>query len=278
MTKHKHTVEKPSTGPRQALIERVNYLGDLISHLPPSILEMTFSSPGVLHFSLDPDTLEDGGVFAAGSQALEVAFKLHQNNGEIKFGQRGAPAQSIVPFLKDIFKKLSPIEREAFEDAWLKRLVTAAKNAGAKIPGKSAPATKLPQTTSAVPPTHSLTPPVIEAAGTDSEGEQFPPQKRRHTATHVNSDTEVDSDIEITFPPAQSSSRALATLAVHAQTRADTAIPNTQAVDLKQNTQGTLEVFGWKKGWDSTGAKEHFLAKTSSQWRAKREEILVEER
>jgi hypothetical protein len=64
---------KPSTGPPQALLACIKYLGQLLEHLPSTIPE----NPSELSypFYLDEDCIPDTGtVFPEAGWALEISF------------------------------------------------------------------------------------------------------------------------------------------------------------------------------------------------------------
>ncbi|KAJ6462549.1 hypothetical protein C8R45DRAFT_940802 [Mycena sanguinolenta] len=99
------TTPKPSTGPPQALIERINYLGRLLTHLPTTLPAGPTNAP--YRFFLD----EDWVIFAG-------------------FQERGARVQALIPFLKALVKQMNPGERETFEAGWMDKLVCGAKDLG----------------------------------------------------------------------------------------------------------------------------------------------------
>ncbi|KAJ7331529.1 hypothetical protein DFH08DRAFT_881753 [Mycena albidolilacea] len=62
----------------------------------------------------------------------------------MRFEERGARITALGPFLKAAVKRMSPGEREAFEKAWIDRLLQAAKESGAVMPS-SVPQAREPE-------------------------------------------------------------------------------------------------------------------------------------
>jgi hypothetical protein len=130
---------KPSTGPSQALIARIEHLDSLLKHLPQSLpIDPSVSK---YHLNLDEDILADGGPLAAASRCLELCFETWQmartGDGNIHFRERGSRLKALIVFMKTTVKKMTEADRAVFKDAWLERLIRAAVANGAKIPSVS---------------------------------------------------------------------------------------------------------------------------------------------
>ncbi|KIY62283.1 hypothetical protein CYLTODRAFT_182575 [Cylindrobasidium torrendii FP15055 ss-10] len=118
---------RPSNGPPQQLIGRIDYLRDLFHGLPSTLPD----NPDAYSISINAERLEEGGSFAALGHALEITFKTW-TNPDIVLMERGDGLEELIRIIKQHLKKMSPLEQEAFSETWLTRLVTAAKNAGAR--------------------------------------------------------------------------------------------------------------------------------------------------
>src|ERR1700720_2078100 len=82
--------QAPQNGPAQHLISRINYLGNLLKHLPESLPLDPIESH--YHFGLATlDVEEEGGWFAF-NRNLEACFETHKiaAGGEIVFRERGS--------------------------------------------------------------------------------------------------------------------------------------------------------------------------------------------
>ncbi|KAK7452730.1 hypothetical protein VKT23_012131 [Stygiomarasmius scandens] len=73
---------KPSTGPSQKLVSRINHLQDLLRALPNAIPLNPPVAQSTYHFALED--VEDRGVFGALSHSLEVSLG-QTHNGVIEF-------------------------------------------------------------------------------------------------------------------------------------------------------------------------------------------------
>ncbi|KAE9388771.1 hypothetical protein BT96DRAFT_947346 [Gymnopus androsaceus JB14] len=125
---------KPSTGPPQNLIEQLEHLRTLLKHLPEHIPLDLPAHESTYHFQLpSDDEIEERGAFGAISHALEICFG-QRRDGLIMFKERGQRLEEMVKMLKLGVKQMSDGDREAFRDAWLKRLIEAAKAAGGRVP------------------------------------------------------------------------------------------------------------------------------------------------
>ncbi|KAJ3745113.1 hypothetical protein DFH05DRAFT_1460002 [Lentinula detonsa] len=131
--------------PPQHLIDKLNLLHTLLTHLPASLPLSPASSS--YHFVLSNDNIEDRGVFGAVSRCLEICFG-QRRDGIITFTERGPRTESLVSMLKEALTKMSQGDCDAFEDAWLNRLIEGAQNSGARLPKRkqieSAETGKLP--------------------------------------------------------------------------------------------------------------------------------------
>ncbi len=130
---------KPVIGPPQALIECIEYLRSLLQGISESYNLPLDPPESKYYFSLDPNTLDDGGGFAALSRSLEITFETWQHGAgaEIQLTECGHQLDNLVAFLKDTLQQHIKLDadRKAFKEAWLECLIIAAKNAG----GKAAP-------------------------------------------------------------------------------------------------------------------------------------------
>ena len=125
---------KPSTGPPQNLIEQLEHLRTLLKNLPENIPLDLPAHGSTYHFQLpSDDEIEERGAFGAVSHALEICLGQRQD-GLIVFKERGQRLEQMVKMLKLGVKWMSDGDREAFRDAWLKRLIEAAKAVGGSIP------------------------------------------------------------------------------------------------------------------------------------------------
>ncbi|KAJ6494140.1 hypothetical protein DFH09DRAFT_1337807 [Mycena vulgaris] len=167
---------KPVTGPPQALVSRIEHLGDLLRNLPSSLPEKP--SHSLYNFWIDPEILKDGGHFSAVTHALEVSFEthlLHLQGRTIIFTERGKRLNALVKFLKTGVKYMSPGERTTFQGAWLERLITAAVDSGAKIPSRKRKAAAEATATKADPPaTKKFKPVAVITIDDKSESENSP--------------------------------------------------------------------------------------------------------
>ncbi|KAJ6453009.1 hypothetical protein C8R47DRAFT_997886 [Mycena vitilis] len=229
---------KASTGPPQALIYRIEYLQQLLKHLP---LSLPVDPPESLYqFYLDEDRITEtgGAVYPVASRALEMSFGTWRDrNAAVKFTERGSCVVALGPFLKKVIRRLSPSERDSFEDAWIGRLIDAAKTSGATIPPRTSKGrVREPE---------------------EEELSDAPPMKRGRVGAPIILDSNDDDDTE---GPSKLSGSSSAT---PTQTIApNTVIPSTTDVNLVANTQATLATMGWQK-W-LPGAKETHL-KTESR-------------
>ncbi|KAJ7024076.1 hypothetical protein C8F04DRAFT_1192814 [Mycena alexandri] len=241
-------MSKPSTGPPQALIERINYLKQLLSNLPSTLpLERTNST---YHFYLDEDRVAETTLLQETNRVLEVSFETQRTT--IKSMERGVRVQGLVPFLKKVIKHMNPSERKAFETAWLNRLIQGAKDSGAVIPSQ----TKKRQER--------------ESGGNDTDNsvEVHAPKKSR-TAKRL---TIVDSDSDFDMPAMPSAQQST----IPRQTLApNVVIPSTGGVNLSQNRQGTLAQMGWQT-W-APGAKDAHQKEASQRHREGREQFLCQQ-
>ncbi len=156
------------------------------------------------YFSLDPDTLEDGGGFAALSRSLKITFETwrHGPGAEIQLTECGHRLDNLVAFLKDTLWQhiKSDADRKAFKEAWLERLIIAAKNTG----GKAAPRGRKRkdcnhENDSTVVNNHILPPPSCSTSDTSSSMDIHPSKWVKQTTNPIiiesgSSDTEHDSN------------------------------------------------------------------------------------
>ncbi|KAJ6460178.1 hypothetical protein C8R45DRAFT_1109067 [Mycena sanguinolenta] len=223
------TIPKPSTGPPQALIERINYLGQLLTLLPTTLPAGPTNAP--YRFFLDEDRVTfAGSILPEVQRALEASFETF--NGPhipVRFQECSAHVQALIPFLKASVKQMNPGEREAFEAAWMDKLVGGAKESGAKIPSRTRKHREREEQ---------------DHGGTEAMDDTPAPKKSRTTALI----TIVDSDSDLDMQSAILSSIPKQTI------NPNIIIPSTVDVNLKQNQQVTLADMGWQAWGD--GAKE----------------------
>ncbi|KAG5646852.1 hypothetical protein H0H81_008123, partial [Sphagnurus paluster] len=133
MTKAKPTKAPP--GPPAALVSRIEHLAALLKNLPTSIpLDPPQST---YQFTMDPEKLEDCGVFGAFSSCMEICFGTWQGKDRvIHFTERGKRLAGLTALMKTAVKTMSEGEREVFREAWLERLIKIAIADGAKISAK----------------------------------------------------------------------------------------------------------------------------------------------
>ncbi|KAJ7702058.1 hypothetical protein B0H14DRAFT_2648180 [Mycena olivaceomarginata] len=180
---------RPSTGSPQALIYRIEYLQKLLKHLPLSLpLDPEDSA---YRFYLDEDRVAEAGtVFPEAGRALEISFGTWKRDVVLKFEERGARVMALAPFLKAVVKRMSAGEREAFENAWIERLIKAAKESGAVVPSSS-----------------------LQARERDAEdrepSDQPPPKKTRvDTPIILDSDDDMPPSIQTPSDPCVQQTRA----------------------------------------------------------------------
>ncbi|KAJ7084664.1 hypothetical protein C8R44DRAFT_894109 [Mycena epipterygia] len=150
---------------------RINHLTSLLKSLPSSLpldpAESTY------HFKLDPDDVkEEGGAYAF-NRALELAFQTHKlRDSTLVFTERGKRVLALEIFLKKTVKEMTLPDARSHQICWVERLITAAKDSGAKIP----------------PPKRLL-------ADSDEEQQESRPQKKKYISVE-SSDDEHASDMQ----------------------------------------------------------------------------------
>ncbi|KAJ7811455.1 hypothetical protein B0H13DRAFT_2383893 [Mycena leptocephala] len=236
------TTNRPSTGPPQALVARMEYFQKLLKHLPLSLpLEREDST---YRFYLDEDRIADAGsVFPEAGRALEISFGTWKMGAVVRCKERGARVAALGPFLKGAVKRMSASERVSFEEAWINRLIQAVKDSGAAVP--------------------SSTSQVRECESEEEESVEQPPSKKTRTNAPIVLDSDDDMPPSI---PTPSTSTTRQTLVPGA------AIPSTSHVNLVSNTQATLATMGWQK-W-LPGAKEAHLKSAADAHRESAAETL----
>ena len=125
-------------GPASSLISRITYLKTLLKNLPTTLpdcpLETTY------HFGLDNEDMTDPdkGIWYACNHNLEVCFETWKlREGEpIQFTERGIRLEdSLIKQLTTVVKDIQDdAQRGVIRDAWIERLIVAAKAAGARAP------------------------------------------------------------------------------------------------------------------------------------------------
>lgn len=132
-------LSKQVTGPPQAIISRIEYLGRLLKSLPSSLPLDPPDNLSTYFFGLDAEEVKAEGAVYALTQNLQRCFRTHSlAKGEVLcFKERGKRCESLVQLLKTSMRLItSPKDRQFIVESWVERLVTAAKNSGAKIPAK----------------------------------------------------------------------------------------------------------------------------------------------
>jgi hypothetical protein len=203
---------KPSKGPSQALVSRIDHLRTLLSHLPETLPLNPENS--TYHFGIDEERVEERGVLGAFSHNMEICFRTfeRQDSLGLRFTERGDRVLNLVTVMKSAVKKMSEAERSAFKDAWLERFITAATASGAKIPPR----------------------PKRKASASTLTDKLQPAKKAKEIVISSDSEPEADSppsrDIVMTVPVALESGPAVS--------RPRVSIPQT----LKQSTlDGSLK-------------------------------------
>lgn len=102
-------------------------------HHPDTIPTDLPAHKSTYNFDLSSDDIEEQGIFGAVSRCLEVCLGQHRD-GNIHFKERGQSLERMIRMMKSAVKQMNEMDRQAFEDAWLNRLIQAAKDAGARIP------------------------------------------------------------------------------------------------------------------------------------------------
>ncbi|KAJ7347260.1 hypothetical protein DFH08DRAFT_960607 [Mycena albidolilacea] len=269
------TTNNPSTGPPQALIARIDYLQKLLKHLPLSLPLEHEDSP--YRFYLDEDHVADtGSVFPEAGGALEILFRTWRMGTVVRFEEGGVRVVALGPFLKRTVNRMSASERVSFEEAWITRLIQAAKDSGATVPSRTSqvreresgedepvdqppskktrtvretpalpavaafPAISLASAPASVPASTPATPPAnapdLPLAFSTPRTELKVALTNTHTPIVLDSNDDMPPSI-----PIPSTSTVMQTLVPGA------IIPSTLHVNLVSNTQATLATMGWQK-------------------------------
>ncbi|KAJ7913814.1 hypothetical protein B0H13DRAFT_1873557 [Mycena leptocephala] len=127
-------MSKPSTGPPQALISRIDYLPRLLKRLPESLPLDPPESP--YQFYLDEDRVADAGtVYPVIGRAFELSFGTWKSrDAVVRIEERGSRVVALAPFLKSAIKRMSARERETFTEAWIDRWSRQQRTAGHLFP------------------------------------------------------------------------------------------------------------------------------------------------
>lgn len=132
-------IPKAATGLSQALVSRLEYLGKLLRALPSPVPLDPDETESTYFFGLDKDEVDSEGLVYALTQNLERCFRTHTlASGEVlRFRERGKLCEALMKLLKTTMRKIAaPGDREFVAEAWVERLIKAAKDTGAKIPSK----------------------------------------------------------------------------------------------------------------------------------------------
>ncbi len=130
---------KPVTGPPQALISRIDYLGRLLKGLPSSLPLDPPEISSTYFFDLDDNDVKAEGTLYALTQNLERCFQTHALGGgeKLRFRERGKRCGNLVKLLKTAMREISnDKDREFIGEVWVERLIQAAKDTGAVMPSK----------------------------------------------------------------------------------------------------------------------------------------------
>ncbi|THU77489.1 hypothetical protein K435DRAFT_877775 [Dendrothele bispora CBS 962.96] len=181
---------KPSTGPSQKLVSRINHLRDLLRALPNAIPLNPPVAQSTYHFALED--VEDRGVFGALSHSLEVCLG-QTHNGVIEFKERGQRLENLISMIKDAVKKMSEADHIAFESAWLERLIKSAENQGARHPKRKH---TQETSTSEGPARHKCNPDdssVIDLSSDNETNEDTPVVTQASASTSIPHSSELSS-------------------------------------------------------------------------------------
>ncbi|KAJ7323198.1 hypothetical protein DFH08DRAFT_969285 [Mycena albidolilacea] len=226
------TSPKLVTGPPCELISRIDYLRDLLKNLLSSLPKDLPNSH--YQFYLDLESIDLCGYFGAAGHRLEIAFQTFTLGKQpLVFLQRGSCIDDLPKLLKLAVKQMSDGERENFRTAWIKHLIRAAKDSGAKIPAPKCKAVAL----------------TTDSTNTDPA---LLPAKKAKGAVMVVDDSESDCE------PNTHSPSPLITPAIPPPAPPPRPNPPTQ-----KTTESTFAAFGWKKASPE---------EVKAQWRKVREE------
>ena len=126
--------KRPVTGPPAELVERIEHLATLLTHLPKSLPEAAEDSN--YQFYLDHEKVDDIGIYPELNRRLEICFGTWKAPGAaIRFTERGSHLKDLISILKRTIRE-DPGCRAFVQTHWLERLIVAAKESGAKIPNK----------------------------------------------------------------------------------------------------------------------------------------------
>ena len=125
-----HRVEQAAqNGPPQHLISRINYLGNLLKHLPESLPLNPIESH--YHFGLATSDVEEEGVWFAFNRNLETCFETHKiaAGGGIVFRECGSKLSvALIQTFKQAVKKLtSDVDHDFLKEVWLEHLIRSAE-------------------------------------------------------------------------------------------------------------------------------------------------------
>jgi hypothetical protein len=84
---------------------------------------------------LDADDVKEEGTMYAFNRALEIVFQTHKLRGDtLVFAERGKRVLGLEKFIKKIVKDITLPEARSHQVRWIERLITAARDSGAKLP------------------------------------------------------------------------------------------------------------------------------------------------
>jgi hypothetical protein len=124
-------------GPPQELISHITHLHNLLKNLPSRL--PSYPEESQYHFGLDADNVAEEGVWYAFNRNLEACFETHTipTGGTIVFRERGFHLEALIQTFKTAAKGLTfDADQKFMQEVWLKRLIRAAEQQGAKIPSR----------------------------------------------------------------------------------------------------------------------------------------------
>lgn len=127
---------KKNAGVPAALASHITYLDLLLKNLPLSLPSDSPDNVSTYHFYFDTKDVDEEGLYYAFNRCLEICFQTHLLQGRpITLVERGTRMHNLIQMFRRVAKEVLG-EHNMLQSSWLDRLVTAAKSAGASIPGK----------------------------------------------------------------------------------------------------------------------------------------------
>ncbi|KAF9017459.1 hypothetical protein BDZ89DRAFT_1045091 [Hymenopellis radicata] len=254
---------KKPLGPPQALVSRIAALKSLLENLPKYLPQKPENSH--YHFDLDPEIVEDGGVFSALSRRLESS----QSGGT-------RLTTDLIAALESAIKLMSDTDRTVFTEVWIERLIDSAKLIGAHVRPKK-PSSPSPSTD----PRSSTSQKRTFSDHSDVLSAPRPPAKKQKCDTIIIiSDSEDDSPES---PPIVSSSTIIPSKA--SNTSSSSATPSVASTSStskflppKRQKQMTLGQSGWQQSTQATRAEWFKKSATDSAERRRKAEEAAKRR